>query len=289
MDWQCVFLCWGDKYNSSDILSLVSQVKGTSAHAPKFILITDAIKDDLPEFVEQILLPPFYNQEIFKGGGCQAKISLFKKGILEANTFTIYIDLDTAIFRDIYDLKKLMKHDNEILMFKASFFRPSNFWRLLSHLTRKKIHVRGNSSIIAFLPAHHTKIAEAFETYFQDGYSMAHKPLRADDRFISWFSQQNFRTISNSFAVKFRNEYMGKFPALLALKTCLPWVEKRREKLAAITFPGLNCKPSDLVNMNTNEVFMDHRGRKLIWSQKYIGATKMKIEHYFSNENDTAK
>ena len=39
--WQCVLVCWGDKYTSAYINHTVEAVIRTSASKPRFILISD--------------------------------------------------------------------------------------------------------------------------------------------------------------------------------------------------------------------------------------------------------
>ena len=282
MEWQCVFLCWGTKYSSKDVLEVAQNVSRNANKQPRFKLVTDQIKKDLPPDIEQILLPPFYRKKPFLNSGCQAKLSMFEPDVLEPNMLAIYVDLDTAVWGDLSVIATSIKNKDEIHMFTASFFKPNKFWRFLSKLTNKNIHVRGNSSIVAFYPDHNSDISKSFrELYEKSGTTDSFKPLRADDRFISWYAQARYRAIPTKFAVKFRNEFMGRSKLLLRLKTLCPWIEGRRKKLYAITFPGLNCKPSELLLMKDGQEISDNRKRKLVWSENYLGNTKSRIEEYY--------
>lgn len=285
MEWQCVFLCWGTKYSSKDVLEVAQNVSKNANTQPRFKLITDQIKEDLPPDIKQILLPPFYREKTFLNAGCQAKLSMFERDVLEPNLLAIYVDLDTAVWGDLSAIGTRIKNKDEIHMFTASFFKPNKLWRFLSKLTGKKIHVRGNSSIVAFYPDQNSDVSEAFREIFEKNRNTdSFKPLRADDRFISWYAQARYRAIPTTFAVKFRNEFMGRSKLLLWLKTLCPWIEGRRQKLSAITFPGLSCKPSQLIHMKNDHEILDNRKRKLVWSEKYIGSTKDRIESYYAEE-----
>jgi hypothetical protein len=69
---------------------------------------------------------------------------------------------------------------------------------------------------------------------------------------------------------------------VLEIKGRLPWVEKRRSNLLAITFPGTSFEPSEIVHLTKNITLKDNRGRPLIWEDATIGRIKKKIQCYLS-------
>jgi len=278
-DWQCVLICWGDKYGRDDIMGIATQILARSRRTPDIVLLTDHIRADIPPHVTQRIMPDFYLAPAFLKGGCQAKLALFQKGVLPRDLPTVFVDLDTAILGDLSKMLERHFSPAQIAMLGNNPLSFSGLGRLAHRLSGGKLHTRGNSLFIAFQPSQFYDVDRRFRAEFAK--PMPHpKPMQADDRFLSWAFQQDLRAIPNTFAVKFPREFMKRSVSLAKFITALPWVARRRAALIAITFPGAAVDLTILANIKDGDQIIDKRGRKLIWSDAFLGATKKTIRAY---------
>ena len=285
-EWQCVMVCWGDKYTVADINHLVSNIIKTSSIIPHFYLITDQprLKMDktLHKAIHCLAFPDFFRNPQFKNIGCQAKLAMFEQGLLRDDLWAVYIDLDTVVLGDLSQAVHWAKSDRSIVMLRSvgSFSALGRFiWRI----TKTKKYPRGNSSLVVFHPAHCGYIAHRFQVLFQQKNDLHLKSMIADERFISWVAQPYISAFPKHFAIKFATEFMMYWRWLTLLKTSLFWVEKRRQNLTVVTLAGVVAKPSSLLELKDGAVISDNKSRKLIWSHKGIGAMKRMLIDYYKN------
>jgi hypothetical protein len=286
--WQCVMLCWGSKYATTLIINLMTHIRQHSQKTAHFVVITDNIKPELSAInnVTQVLLPEYFNQNLFKAAGCQTKLAMFERGILPTDLPAIYIDLDTVVLGDLSIALQYLDTPKTVVLFQSAILPFGQMSRWIAKLSHKRYYARGNSSIVVFQPSQCYYIAEQFKWYYQqyqclEQQQFVFKPLRADERFISWIAQDSVRALPNTFAVKFPTEFMFPFKAWLYIRAKLPWVIRRRQSLVAITLNGLDIKPEKLQSLQEGEIISDNKQRYLIWSDRVMGVSKQKILKFY--------
>lgn len=279
--WQCVMVCWGDKYPIALINHLMAQIAVYALTEPRFVLICDRPKPGLREGAITRDFPPFFLNPQFKQGGCQAKLAMFEKGVLPEDLPAIYIDLDTIVLGDISAALGLMDSAQTVAMLPSAIIPFGLIGRTLWRLTDKKNYARGNSSMLVFHPAECHYVSETFRSFFAQHPDFGFRPMVADERFISWVAQEHMKKLPNSLIVKFPGEFMFAWRWWLYVKAQLPWVRARRAKLAAITLNGLLIKPEMLVQLAEGDVVVDNKGRQLVWSEKTLGGMKFEILNYY--------
>lgn len=280
--WQCVMVCWGDKYPVELINHLMHEIARHAASPPRFVLICDLPKPGLREGAITVDFPPFFLNPAFKKGGCHAKLAMFEKGVLPEDLPAIYIDLDTIVLDDISVALALMDSHQTVAMLPSAIIPFGPIGRSIWWLTNKKNYARGNSSMVVFHPAQCHYVAETFRRLFAQHPDFGFRPMIADERFISWVAQPFMKKLPNTLIVKFPGEFMFPWRWWLYVKAQLPWVRARRAKLAAITLNGLLIKPEMLVQLAEGEVVVDNKSRQLIWSEKTLGGIKSEISSYYA-------
>ena len=73
---------------------------------------------------------------------------------------------------------------------------------------------------------------------------------------------------------------MLPFGVLSKFKSRLPWLQRRRANLVAVTLPGGAFKLENLARLNDGDITHDDRGRPLFWNAATIGVTKDAIIDY---------
>ncbi|MCG4715587.1 hypothetical protein L0P75_16285, partial [Faecalibacillus intestinalis] len=73
-------------------------------------------------------------------------------------------------------------------------------------------------SIVVYHPAHTGYIAARFRELSSRPDASSFKPLRADERFISWVAQPVMRAVPLRLVVKFPTEYMQPWRWLVHLR-----------------------------------------------------------------------
>lgn len=282
--WQCVLICWGTKYNTSLINNLIRHIAHKAETVPRFVLITDADKPDLLDGVDTVRFPDFWLQAPLKRSGCQAKLVMFEKGILQEDLPAIYVDLDTIILGDLQQGLVLMDTPKTVAILQSAIipFGPIGRWR--HRASGGRHYARGNSSFVVFHPAHNHFIAERFRELFAQHPNFEFRPMIADERFISWAAQPHMKAIPKSFAVKFPGEFMFFWGWWLYVRARLPWVRARRRRLAAVTLNGLLIKPEKLLELQDGGRITDEKGRVLIWSPHTLGAMQEEICRYYKGQ-----
>lgn len=280
--WQCVMVCWGDKYPIELINHLMSEIERYAPTPPRFVLICDLPKPGLRAGAVTRDFPTFFLNPAFKKGGCQAKLAMFEKGVLPEDLPAIYIDLDTIVLGDISAALQLMDTCKTVGMLPSAIIPFGPIGRTLWKWTDKKKYARGNSSMVIFHPAECHYVAETFRCLFAKHPELDFRPMVADERFISWVAQPYMKKLPKTLIVKFPGEFMFPWRWWLYVKAQLPWVRARREKLAAITLNGLLIKPEMLVELTEGEVVVDNKSRQLVWSRATLGSYYEEIPKYYA-------
>jgi hypothetical protein len=282
--WQCVLIAWGERYSVSEINHLVRAVRANARGPERFVLLSDRARPGLDPGVEIRDIPGWFLAPEFCGGGCQAKLCLFERGVVPDDMAAVYVDLDTLVFGDLSRVLEVMTTPDTIGLLQASILRFGRISRLLSRFAGGRNLAKGNSSVVVFHPGKASFIAEQFRALATAGADLQTGPLRADDRFISWVAKDRVRAVSNRLVVKFPTEFMLPFRWLVHLRAALPWVQKRRAALVAVTFPGVTFKGEDLARLADGAELRDRRGRRLIWTDRALGGIRQLIrDHYAEN------
>lgn len=282
-EWQCVLICWGDKYGVEIINRLVDSVAEHSASLPRFVLITDRDRPGLRPYLQCVTYPQHWLDAPLRRSGCQAKLVMFEEGILATDLPAIYIDLDTIVLGDMGHLLRLMYSPQTIAILQSAIIPFGTFGRWLHRKTEGRRYARGNSSVVVFHPAHCQYIAAEFRRLYALHPHFEFRPMIADERFISWVAQPHMRAIPKTDVVKFPGEYMFPWPLWLYIKAWLPWVRRRRAKQIAVTLNGLMIKPERLLALSEGDVIVDEKGRKLVWSERTLGSMKSTILRFYAS------
>lgn len=279
--WQCVMVCWGDKYPVKLINHLMAQIERHAPSVPRFVLICDQPKPGLHAGAITRDFPPFFLNPKFKKGGCQAKLAMFEKGVVPEDLPAIYIDLDTIVLGDISVALKLMDTPQTVAMLPSAIIPFGFMGRTIWKWTNKKNYARGNSSMVVFHPAKCHYIAETFRQLESQYPDLGYRPMIADERFISWAAQPYMKALPKTIVVKFPGEFMFYWRWWLYVKAWLPWVRSRRSRLTAITLNGLLIKPEMLLKMAEGEVVVDNKSRQMVWSERTFGGFRGRILDFY--------
>lgn len=278
MAWQLVMIAWGTKYDANDINGLLHAVQAKSSGLARAVLISDRPRQGLDPVIVLRDFPTNFIDPVLTNSGCQAKLAMFAKGVLTPDMPALYLDLDTLIFDDVSKLLTSCKSDEEIAILQSAILPFGPIGRLAYRLSKKRRYARGNSSAVVFHPAHCHFIAEEFQRLYSMGQGFVIRPMIADERFISWVAQPRMRAIPTSLMVKFPTEFMYPWLWLGYLRAALPWVRRRRAGLVAITLPGLEVKPDDLLHLKEGALVIDAKGRKMRWEERYLGASLARLK-----------
>ena len=281
--WQCVLVCWGEKYSTRLINNLVRSIAAHASTPPRFVLISDRERPDLAEGVRLVRFPEYWLAAPLRRSGCQAKLVMFDRGIVPEDLPAIYVDLDTIVLGDLSRGLVLMDDRKTVAILQSAIVPFGPLGRLLYRLTDKKRYARGNSSFVIYHPAECHYIAERFRELYARHPDFEFRPMVADERFISWVAQPHMKRIPKSFAVKFPGEFMFYWGFWLYLRALLPWVRARRRSLVAVTLNGLMIKPERLLSLQEGEAIVDEKSRKLIWSEKTLGFMQAKIRAFYAD------
>ncbi len=281
-DWQCVMVLWGDKYGAETVNRLVRAVARHSANQPRFVLLTDRDRPGLDEKVTTRTIAPEWLAPEMITGGCHAKLCMFERGLVPEDLPAIYLDLDTVVMGDIGKGVRYLKRPESIMLLQSAILPFGPLARLFYRLSGKRRYARGNSSVVIYHPGHCSYIADRFKEMKRLHPDFGFKPMRADERFISWVAQPAIAAVPSSLAVKLPAEYMSRLTALSYLWPFLPGVRRRRDGLAAVTLCGDTVKPDALLALPDGGRLTDRRGRTLIWSEAVLGRVKRAIIDFYA-------
>ena len=279
--WQSVLICWGNKYSNAQVNKLAAQITLNDPDCVKTVLLTDVIRHGVNPNIEQKLIPDFYLKPEMRTSGCHAKLCMFEQNLLDASLPTIFVDLDTMVFGRLGRLLSKLESDQHLMMLPGrGRFRALR--RLYSKFFYGRKFGRANSSVVVFHPQNWYSVPSTFRSKIEDDTKLTGEYMITDDRYLAWYAQQHLQLVSTSHVVKFGTEFVLPAAWMSKIKGRLPWVEKRRSNLLAITFPGTSFEPSEIVHLTKNITLKDNRGRPLIWDDATIGRIKKKIQCYLS-------
>ncbi|WP_157056610.1 hypothetical protein [Pseudorhodobacter aquimaris] len=280
-DWQCVMFLWGDKYDVAIVNRLIDAIADHASSQPRFVLLSDRARPDLDPRAELRMIPDFWLTPQFRGAGCQTKLAMFDKGVLADDLPALYIDLDTVVTGDLKRILDLLPRPDGLMLLQSAIVPLGAVGRFIWRRTKGRKYARGNSSLVAFHPKHHTKIAAQFIEFWTKKQEWWFRPMIADERFMSWAAQETVEAIPNSLAVKFPTEFMSRINLLSYIWAVLPWVRSRRQGLIAVTLCGVEIKPDELLKMSEGARVTDPKGRTLIWSDFILGKTRGDIIRFY--------
>lgn len=275
--WQLVMIAWGTKYDTADINALVAAVRSFSRGPARVVLITDRDRPGLAPGIETRPHPPEFLLPQMTIGGCQAKLAMFKPGLLPADMPAIFLDLDTVILGDVSRLLSACPSPENVAILQSAVLPFGAFARWIWRRTGGRKYARGNSSVVVFHPAHAGYIAERFLDCLARHPDFGFRPMMADERFISWCAQPVMRAVPSSLAVKFPTEFMYPRLWIGRLRGALPWVRTRRAGLVAITLPGAEVKAGELLLLPEGAIVTDRKGRRMEWSDRYLGPVRQRL------------
>ncbi|WP_291064620.1 hypothetical protein [Hydrogenophaga sp.] len=281
--WQCVLICWGNKYSTRIINNLARSIATQAASVPRFVLISDCERDDVLPGIRLVRFPEHWISDKLKRSGCQAKLVMFEQGIVPVDLPAIYVDLDTIVLGDLSQGLCLLENQQTVAILQSAIIPFGWMGRFIYRCTQGRRYARGNSSFVIYHPAACHYIAEQFKQLLQQHPNFEFRPMVADERFMSWAAQPHMKRIPRQFAVKFPGEYMFPWGFWLYLKAWLPWVRARRRALVAVTLNGLMIKPERLLSLREGDVIVDEKSRKLIWSRKTLGQMQSKIKAFYAD------
>ncbi len=274
-------ILWGDKYGVDTVNRLVAAVASHAARQPRFVLLTDRTRPGLDARVIPRPIPEAWLQPDMVTGGCQAKLSMFAPGVVPDDLPAVYLDLDTVILGDVGKAVGFLWRRDGLLLLQSAVLPFGPLGRLAYRLTGGKRYARGNSSVVIYHPAECGYIAARFQELKRHYPTHAFRPMRADERFMSWAAQAVVAAVPTSFAVKLPTEYMSRIAVLGYVWAVLPWVRARRRGLVAVTLCGMTVKPEVLLALPDNGRLTDRHGRTLIWSDAVLGHVKRAIVAFY--------
>ena len=177
--WQCLLICWGDKYHSEYINHTIEAVIRNSTSKPRFVLISDRPRPGLHPDVQVVDFDPWWLQKQFRTISLQAKLYMFEKGVIPDDLPTVYIDLDTAVLGDLSQAINLLRTPKSMLMVQSVVLPFGWPGRLVYRLTNKKRYARGNSSIVVFHPSECSYISETFKRLYEEHGGFGIRPMIA--------------------------------------------------------------------------------------------------------------
>lgn len=279
--WQCVLIAWGDRYPVAEINLLIKTISALSPSLARVVLITDRDRPGLDDGVLCRPFPEFYLSPNFTNSGCLAKLAMFETGIVPDDLPAIYCDLDTVVIGDLSRLLRLLETPKTIAILQSAVLPFGALARFLYRVTDKRRYARGNSSLVVYTPAQCGYVAQQFRVLHARHLGKDFRPLRADERFMSWVAQPDMRAIPITMAVKFPTEYMQPWPWLIHLRASLFWIRRRRDGLIAVTLPGVEVKGTALLALKDGDRLTDRKGRMLIWTDRALGGLRAKLIAYY--------
>ncbi len=279
--WQLVLVCWGTKYGVDDINRAHRAAMRTSERHARTVVITDRERPGLDDGIRAVSFPEPFLQEVFRGPGCQAKLSIFADGVVPDDMLAVFTDLDSLILGDLALVLEDHRREDQFSILQSTGIPATALTRAIHRASNHRVYARGNSSIVAYHPRHMADVADRFlARHARDGLDF--KPTWADERWMSWVAQDRLRFADRRKAVKFTREFMARDIEALRRRAASGAVQARREGLLFLTLNQDVLKPDQLLAAKDNDVITDRKGRKTEWSDAVLGKFHTIIPAYFS-------
>jgi glutaredoxin-related protein len=275
---------WGDKYDVAFVNRLIAAISNLTARKPRFVLLSDRARPGLDARAQLRMIPEVWLHPVFRRGGCQTKLAMFQKGVLDEDIPALYIDLDTVVTGDLTRIMERLPRPDGLMLLQSAIVPLGAVGRFVWRWTKGRKYARGNSSLVVFHPAFHHNIATQFPDFWSEKQELWFRPMIADERFMSWAAQATVFAIPNTLAVKFPTEFMSRVIAFSYLWAILPWVRARRAGLIAVTLCGVEIKLGALFALPEGARVIDPKGRTLIWSDFVLGKARRDIIAFYGDK-----
>lgn len=272
-----VLALWGSRYGAAHVNEIARAAFDTSPSLAEVVLVTDRRRDGIDERVRQVPFPPPFDGPRFFGWGYRAKLAVFSPEVLPPGLPCVFLDLDTVVVGDLGRIAALVTRPDDILMMPPAGLGFGPLRRLIDRLRGGRGFPVGNSSMLAFHSGASPNLADTFARRHATGEGAGERHMQIDDVFVSWFGRGRLSGIPADCGVMFRREFLSRVPGYPALKARLPWVRRRRARLAAVTMNGVALKPEILATMPDGAALSDGRGRRGRWDAACLGLLLPKI------------
>lgn len=278
--WCLVLAIWGDRYGDVFVNVLVDRARALGPGCSGVVLLTDRPRPAIRPDVRQVMFGGYMGDPAFFTGGYIAKLSVFRRDALPADTRCVYVDLDTVITGDLGRIAALVRAPDDCFMLPpGGILGFGRIRRAICRISRGRFHATGNSSVVAWSSAMQPNLCDSFEQMHKSGHLTGAR-ARVDDVFLSWFARDRIRPVPPALAVMFRREFLSRWPRLSAWAARLSGRASRRDGLVAITFNGVSYKPASLLALPEGAGISDPRGRRGTWSDAGIGPVRGRIIAY---------
>lgn len=268
-----VLALWGSRYGAPHVNGIVEAAFRLSPGLVRVVLMTDRMRAGMDHRVQQRLFPPPYDRPEFFGHGYRAKLAVFSAVPPEEAIPCVFLDLDSIVVGDLGRIAAQVREADDLLMLPPAGLRFSNLRRLLDRLRDNPLRFPiGNSSVLAYHSGAQPNLSKTYGTCFATGQFPPGWQSVIDDVLISAFGRGRVRAVPTDCAVMLRREFLSRLPFWPLLKSRLPWVRRRRARIAAVTMNGLAVKPEVLATLPTGSALGDGRGRHGRWSEAGFGS-----------------
>jgi hypothetical protein len=275
--WCLVLALWGEGYGAEDVNRLARAARALSPDCRHVVLFTDRPRPGLDTEIAVRSFPAFFARPECFGWGYIAKLAVFSRAALPADMRCVYLDLDSVILGDVGRIAAELRDPDDMLMLPPA--DPLGFGvlrRALWQASGGRRFGTGNSSIMAWSSAAAPDIAARYmDEHARVGTGPAH--MQIDDLFISWAGQPRLRAVPPGLGVSFRKAFLSRFGAVLWARRTLPWLRRRREGVAVVTFNGPQLKPAALAALPEGARIEDGRGRFGYWRAADMGPLQARL------------
>ena len=244
-----VLAIWGTKYGRAHVNALVEDAYRLSPGLQTVILVTDRHRDGLDPRIRQVPFPAPFDGAAFFAAGYRAKLAVFSPQVVPVGLRCVFLDLDTMVIGDLGRIADLVQHPGDLFMLPPGGLGFGALRRLRDRLRRNRKFPVGNSSILAFHADAAPNLADTYARRLAAADLPESPEMIIDDVVISWFGRGHIRGVPTGCGVMFRREYLSRVPGWAALKPYLPWVQRRRSRIAAVTLNGVAVKPEHLASL----------------------------------------
>lgn len=268
-----VLALWGTRYGAPHVNGIVEDAYRLSPALVRVVLVTDRLRAGIDSRVEQKLFPPPFDGPEFFGHGYRAKLAVFSAVPAEDDLPCVFLDLDTIVVGDLGQIAAQVRSVDDLLMLPPAGLGFGPLRRLLDRLRGDVLSFPvGNSSVLAFHSAARPNLSLTYAAHYAADQFPPGWQSVIDDVLISAFGRGRVRAVPTASAVMLRREFLSRVPLWPLVKCRLPWVRRRRARIAAVTMNGLSVKPEILATLPEGSALGDGRGRHGRWSEAGFGS-----------------